>query len=1195
MKKTFLLILSVLCFSSLLTWAQTIDNFNYSGYLSDNGWSIHNGTTYSISTTTGLSYTGYIGSGIGNAALIGNAGGQDVNYTSGIGPYSTNGNTVYLAFLFNASETGTKSGDYFLHLGYRSSTTSFTNHTPKIFARTTSSTVGFGISNTTTVTYTGYSYTVGTTYLVVVKYVINTSGIDQAYMWVFPSGVPVSETVAGTATTSNTITEGQDIINGIALRQGSTSTSASVVVDGIRVAATWADVLFVPAISSASAIGANTFTANWSSVSDASGYYLDVATNESFTSFVTGYNNADMGNVTSATLTGLTAGQTYYYRVRAYNSAGTGTNSATGTASTVSITLGSMEEANLTFTENDAASAITSSTVLACAGVSNLTGAVIQITENYKSSQDTLSFTDADGITGSWNSSTGTLTLSGSSAYANYQTAIRNVKYQNTSESPGASTRKVSFTVYYNTVGSNTVTRNIDVVPVNDIPILGSIESAAITNIAGSSSLLTSAITIADADHTYLKGAVIQISGNYSFGQDSLSFTSQNGITGLWSATSGTMTLSGTAALELYQRAIRSICFKTAASSASPLARTITFTVNDGADNSASVTRNINVDNPPVLSSIEKTSLLYSGTSEAIITESIVLSDYDNTALQSATVKFASYYQSGYDILSFTDSYGITGSWDSSNGALTLTGSSSLENYQAALRSITYKNTSSSPVKLLRTINFTVNDGTANSGTAARIIDPGYTALSLNSMETDTLEYKQGDGEKGVTSSLTINNSNEAQLNSATIQITGNYIKGEDILVCASQNQIVSVWNANEGKIELTWPTSTANYQTTLRNLTYKNVSSSPSALTKTISFTVSDGYNTSNIAERHIKIRAQRAITLAASPSEWGTVSGGGYFFTGDTVTAVSAPATGHTFAGWTENGTVVSTSPIYKFIASVDRTLTAVFTINQYIVEIQTSPSEGGTVSGAGTYNYGSSVTATAAPADGYKFLNWTCGTSVFSTALSYTFTLNNTIILTANFELLPVLTVTPEYITVGSSAGTTAIKVTNTGGGTMNWSAASDIFWLTIENSASGSNNGTVNIKYCNNNSVTRSGTVTITADGVSGSPKTIEIYQKSIVTDVESLTSAIPVNFQLEQNYPNPFNPSTKIRFSLPSESHVVITIYNMLGERIAKIADGDYAAGYYEVNFNAGNLSSGMYMYVISAGNFVQAKKMILTK
>jgi hypothetical protein len=86
-----------------------------------------------------------------------------------------------------------------------------------------------------------------------------------------------------------------------------------------------------------------------------------------------------------------------------------------------------------------------------------------------------------------------------------------------------------------------------------------------------------------------------------------------------------------------------------------------------------------------------------------------------------------------------------------------------------------------------------------------------------------------------------------------------------------------------------------------------------------------------------------------------------------------------------------------------------------------------------------------------------------------------------------------------------------------------------------------------------------------------------------------------SFNLFQNYPNPFNPSTKISYQLPNESKVAIKIYNLLGSEVMELLNEQKEAGIYEVEFNADNLSSGTYIYKISADNFVQTKKMILLK
>jgi choice-of-anchor A domain-containing protein/uncharacterized repeat protein (TIGR01451 family) len=86
-----------------------------------------------------------------------------------------------------------------------------------------------------------------------------------------------------------------------------------------------------------------------------------------------------------------------------------------------------------------------------------------------------------------------------------------------------------------------------------------------------------------------------------------------------------------------------------------------------------------------------------------------------------------------------------------------------------------------------------------------------------------------------------------------------------------------------------------------------------------------------------------------------------------------------------------------------------------------------------------------------------------------------------------------------------------------------------------------------------------------------------------------------SFNLEQNYPNPFNPSTKIRFSVAQSVNVKISVYNITGQLVAVLANGYFNNGSYEVTFNASNFASGIYLYQIQAGNYIQTKKMVLMK
>ncbi len=88
---------------------------------------------------------------------------------------------------------------------------------------------------------------------------------------------------------------------------------------------------------------------------------------------------------------------------------------------------------------------------------------------------------------------------------------------------------------------------------------------------------------------------------------------------------------------------------------------------------------------------------------------------------------------------------------------------------------------------------------------------------------------------------------------------------------------------------------------------------------------------------------------------------------------------------------------------------------------------------------------------------------------------------------------------------------------------------------------------------------------------------------------------PLSFKLHQNYPNPFNPSTIINYQLPIDNWVMLKVYNLLGQEVAILVDSELQTGSYSVQFNAGNLSSGMYFYRLQSGSFTETKKLVLLK
>ena len=135
----------------------------------------------------------------------------------------------------------------------------------------------------------------------------------------------------------------------------------------------------------------------------------------------------------------------------------------------------------LTYTENGAATAVDGALTVTDSDSTNLVSATVSITSGFVSGQDVLAFTNQNGITGSWNASTGVLTLTGSASVANYQTALRSITYVNTSDNPSTTARTVSFVVNDGSANSITATRNISITAVNDSPI-NTVPSSQTTN-----------------------------------------------------------------------------------------------------------------------------------------------------------------------------------------------------------------------------------------------------------------------------------------------------------------------------------------------------------------------------------------------------------------------------------------------------------------------------------------------------------------------------------------------------------------------------------------------------------------------------------------------------------------------------------------------------------------------------------------
>ena len=172
-----------------------------------------------------------------------------------------------------------------------------------------------------------------------------------------------------------------------------------------------------------------------------------------------------------------------------------------------------------------------------------------------------------------------------------------------------------------------------------------------------------------------------------------------------------------------------------------------------------------------------------------------------------------------------------------------------------------------------------------------------------------------------------------------------------------------------------------------------------------------------------------QYTINVSANPNIGGSVTGGGTYNQGQSCTVTASPNAGYTFTNWTENGNVVSTNRNYTFTVTANRTLVANFQAQpqNYTVTVSANPTNGGNVTGGGTYQQGQSCTVTATANTGYNFTNWTENGNVVSTQANYTFTVNSNRTLVANFtQQQYTITATADPVNGGNV----------TGGGTFNY---------------------------------------------------------------------------------------------------------------------------------------------------------------
>lgn len=517
---------------------------------------------------------------------------------------------------------------------------------------------------------------------------------------------------------------------------------------------------------------------------------------------------------------------------------------------------------------------ITSSLLAVDQDSNTWTGATIQINVNYRSDQDVLGFVNTANITGSWNAATGTLTLTGTDTVSNYRTALRNVTYHNTSASPNtALTRTISFRSTDGLLSSNTVSRDVNVLATSVPAVLSGVSGTGTYSENAPTLALAANLVIADPDSVNLASATVSFTGWQS--EDRLDFNNifamQHALVQDFVAHTATFTITGISTVDHYQTLLRSIVYWDISDAPNTTTRVASFKVNDGLSNSNVVVRSTvvsSVNDAPVLSAIEATPLAYKANDPAFpplaISSTLLVSEPDSNNLTKATVQITAGYQNdanGHDVLAFTNQLGITGSFNAATGTLTLSGTSGVGNYRTALRSVKFSTSGALVSTANRTLTIIGTDDfspTPATGLAiTRIVSVSLTnnPPALTGIPSTAMAYVRGTAALAVAPNTLVLDTDSINLTGATVQVTGNYQNGQDVLAATGGSGIAVSFNPATGTLTLSGLSSLANYQNVLRTVTYKTNTALASTSIRTISFLVNDGLSPSSAVTRSVTL----------------------------------------------------------------------------------------------------------------------------------------------------------------------------------------------------------------------------------------------------------------------------------------------------------------------------------------------------
>jgi len=595
--------------------------------------------------------------------------------------------------------------------------------------------------------------------------------------------------------------------------------------------------------------------------------------------------------------------------------------------------------ANVSFTENGAAVALSGAAAVSDPGSPTLVSATVALTGGtFTGDGDMLAaHTAGTSITASYNATAETLVLTGTDMLAHYQSVLDSVTFTTPSHNPsdfGADpTRTVTWTLNDGIAGdtTGTATTTISIVPINDPPTLSGTANAAFTEKGGAVALSSSA-SVADADNQMLASATVAIMTGGFAGDVLATSTAGTSITASYSTATETLTLSGSDTLAHYQSVLDGVTFNSTSLNPTDFgadpARIVTWTLNDGgasnATGTATTTINITaVNDPPTLSGAGNASFTESGAA-ATLAGSAAVSDPDNLTLASATVAITggTFAGDGDVLAANTAGTSITASYNTTAEKLVLSGTDTLAHYQSVLDSATFTTPSHNPTDFgadpTRTVTWTLNDSSASNATGTATTTIGIVPINDPPTLAGTsasVSFTEKGGAVTLAGAAAVSDQDNLTLASATVAITTGGFAGDVLATSTAGTSITASYSTATETLTLSGSDTLAHYQSVLDHVTFNSTSLNPTDFgadpTRAVTWTLNDGgaSNATGTATTTINITAVNdPPTLSGAGNASFTESGAAATLAGsaavsdpDNLTLASATiaTTGGTFAG--------------------------------------------------------------------------------------------------------------------------------------------------------------------------------------------------------------------------------------------------------------------------------------------------------